>query len=166
MGTKSPGTSQRCRLILQHCLAIQLSKPGHTPEDFWMYDSGYMIFQVIFFSRLFLISIFVKVCFFCCWFRFVENKIFGCLLLPKTFCNKVNNMPTPPTINEWKKIEKKNTIVSDMVIGGNFSYKTYGFVLFSHMFLSCKPNIFSIVFSTINYPYNFLVIFISRNTHL
>ncbi|XP_031618266.1 uncharacterized protein LOC116337654 isoform X2 [Contarinia nasturtii] len=45
MGTKSPGTSQRCRLILQHCLAIQLSKPGHTPEDFWMYDSGYMIFQ-------------------------------------------------------------------------------------------------------------------------
>lgn len=47
MGTKSPGTSQRCRLILQHCLAIQLSKPGHTPEDFWMYDSGYMIFQVI-----------------------------------------------------------------------------------------------------------------------
>lgn len=46
MGTKSPGTSQRCRLILQHCLAIQLSKPGHTPEDFWMYDSGYMIFQV------------------------------------------------------------------------------------------------------------------------
>jgi hypothetical protein len=50
MSTKSPGGSvvgpQRCRLILQHCLAIQLSKPGHTPEDFWMYDSGYMIFQV------------------------------------------------------------------------------------------------------------------------
>lgn len=46
MCTKSPGTPQRCRLILQHCLAIQLSKPGHTPEDFWMYDSGYMIFQV------------------------------------------------------------------------------------------------------------------------
>lgn len=46
MASKSPGTSQRCRLILQHCLAIQLSKPGHTPEDFWMYDSGYMIFQV------------------------------------------------------------------------------------------------------------------------
>lgn len=46
MGTKSPGTPQRCRLILQHCLAIQLSRPGHTPEDFWMYDSGYMIFQV------------------------------------------------------------------------------------------------------------------------
>ncbi|ALC43019.1 ko [Drosophila busckii] len=45
MGTKSPGGPQRCRLILQHCLAIQLSKPGHTPEDFWMYDSGYMIFQ-------------------------------------------------------------------------------------------------------------------------
>ncbi|EDV97675.1 uncharacterized protein LOC6556473 [Drosophila grimshawi] len=45
MGTKSPGGPQRCRLILQRCLAIQLSKPGHTPEDFWMYDSGYMIFQ-------------------------------------------------------------------------------------------------------------------------
>ncbi|XP_055909264.1 uncharacterized protein LOC129944101 isoform X1 [Eupeodes corollae] len=45
MGTKSPGAPQRCRLILQQCLAIQLSKPGHTPEDFWMYDSGYMIFQ-------------------------------------------------------------------------------------------------------------------------
>ncbi|XP_037904538.1 uncharacterized protein LOC119647592 isoform X2 [Hermetia illucens] len=45
MGTKSPGTPQRCRLILQRCLAIQLSKPGHTPQDFWMYDSGYMIFQ-------------------------------------------------------------------------------------------------------------------------
>lgn len=48
MGTKSPGGPQRCRLILQHCLAIQLTKPGHTPEDFWMYDSGYMIFQVSF----------------------------------------------------------------------------------------------------------------------
>lgn len=46
MASKSPGTSQRCRLILQQCLAIQLSKPGHAPEDFWMYDSGYMIFQV------------------------------------------------------------------------------------------------------------------------
>ncbi|KAL7733821.1 hypothetical protein ACLKA6_011544 [Drosophila palustris] len=45
MGTKSPGGPKRCRLILQRCLAIQLSKPGHTPEDFWMYDSGYMIFQ-------------------------------------------------------------------------------------------------------------------------
>ncbi|EDW31112.1 GL20761 [Drosophila persimilis] len=49
MGTKSPGGPQRCRLILQRCLAIQLTKPGHTaPEDFWMYDSGYMIFQVSF----------------------------------------------------------------------------------------------------------------------
>lgn len=57
MGTKSPGTSQRCRLILQHCLAIQLSKPGHTPEDFWMYDSGYMIFQVRFFKMFFNCSI-------------------------------------------------------------------------------------------------------------
>lgn len=51
MGTKSPGVPQRCRLILQQCLAIQLTKPGHTPEDFWMYDSGYMIFQV---SNLYL----------------------------------------------------------------------------------------------------------------
>lgn len=46
MGTKSPGAPQRCHYILQHCLAIQLNKPGHVPEDFWMYDSGYMIFQV------------------------------------------------------------------------------------------------------------------------
>ncbi|KAI9587650.1 hypothetical protein GQX74_003496 [Glossina fuscipes] len=45
MGTKSPGGPQRCRLILKQCLSIQLTKPGHTPEDFWMYDSGYMIFQ-------------------------------------------------------------------------------------------------------------------------
>ena len=45
MSTKSSGP-QRCRLILQQCLAIQLSKAGNTPEDFWMYDSGYMIFQV------------------------------------------------------------------------------------------------------------------------
>lgn len=50
MSNKSPGSSapQRCRLILKQCLAIQLSKPGHVPEDFWMYDSGYMIFQVSF----------------------------------------------------------------------------------------------------------------------
>jgi hypothetical protein len=47
MSTKSPGP-QRCRLILQQCLAIQLSKAGNAPEDFWMYDSGYMIFQVSF----------------------------------------------------------------------------------------------------------------------
>lgn len=45
MSTKSPGP-QRCRLILQQCLAIQLCKAGNAPEDFWMYDSGYMIFQV------------------------------------------------------------------------------------------------------------------------
>lgn len=50
MSTKSPGP-QRCRLILQQCLAIQLSKAGNAPEDFWMYDSGYMIFQV---RRLFM----------------------------------------------------------------------------------------------------------------
>ncbi|XP_055382582.1 uncharacterized protein LOC129612823 [Condylostylus longicornis] len=45
MGTKSPGGPQRCRLILHRCLAIQLCKSGHAPDDFWMYDSGYMIFQ-------------------------------------------------------------------------------------------------------------------------
>lgn len=45
MSSKSSGP-QRCRLILQQCLAIQLSKAGNAPEDFWMYDSGYMIFQV------------------------------------------------------------------------------------------------------------------------
>ncbi|XP_063621175.1 probable serine/threonine-protein kinase DDB_G0267686 [Cydia splendana] len=36
---------QRCQLILQRCLAIQLTKPGNAPEDFWMYDSGYLLFQ-------------------------------------------------------------------------------------------------------------------------
>lgn len=46
METKQFNKAQRCRLILKQCLAIQLTKPGHTPEDFWMYDSGYMIFQV------------------------------------------------------------------------------------------------------------------------
>ncbi|KAI8126174.1 Storkhead-box protein 1 [Lucilia cuprina] len=45
MGTKSPGGPQRCRLILKQCIAVQLSKPGHTLDDFWMYDSGYMVFQ-------------------------------------------------------------------------------------------------------------------------
>ncbi|XP_035917116.1 uncharacterized protein LOC118514368 [Anopheles stephensi] len=45
MSTNSPGTPKKCRLILQQCLAIQLTKPGNPPEDFWMYDSGYTIFQ-------------------------------------------------------------------------------------------------------------------------
>ncbi|XP_022816037.1 putative uncharacterized protein DDB_G0277255 [Spodoptera litura] len=36
---------QRCQLILQRCLAIQLSKPGNAPDDFWMYESGYLLFQ-------------------------------------------------------------------------------------------------------------------------
>ncbi|XP_052872157.1 formin-J [Anopheles cruzii] len=45
MGKNSPGTPKKCRLILQQCLAIQLTKPGSPPEDFWMYDSGYTIFQ-------------------------------------------------------------------------------------------------------------------------
>ncbi|CAK1604535.1 unnamed protein product [Parnassius mnemosyne] len=36
---------QRCQLILQRCLAIHLSKPGNAPDDFWMYDSGYLLFQ-------------------------------------------------------------------------------------------------------------------------
>ncbi|XP_055619487.1 uncharacterized protein DDB_G0283697 [Toxorhynchites rutilus septentrionalis] len=45
MSTNSPGTPKKCRLILQQCLAIELTKPGNPPEDFWMYDSGYTIFQ-------------------------------------------------------------------------------------------------------------------------
>ncbi|XP_032510984.2 M-phase inducer phosphatase [Danaus plexippus] len=36
---------QRCQLILQRCLAIHLTKPGNAPDDFWMYDSGYLLFQ-------------------------------------------------------------------------------------------------------------------------
>ncbi|PZC79696.1 hypothetical protein B5X24_HaOG216004 [Helicoverpa armigera] len=36
---------QRCQLILQRCLAIQLTKPGNAPDDFWMYESGYLLFQ-------------------------------------------------------------------------------------------------------------------------
>ena len=47
MSTSSPGTPKKCRLVLQQCLAIQLSKPGHPPDDFWMYDNGYTIFQVL-----------------------------------------------------------------------------------------------------------------------
>ncbi|XP_028042734.1 probable serine/threonine-protein kinase DDB_G0267686 isoform X1 [Bombyx mandarina] len=39
------GGGQRCQLILQRCLAIQLTKPGNAPDDFWMYDSGYLLFQ-------------------------------------------------------------------------------------------------------------------------
>lgn len=53
MSTK-PFAPQRCRLILQQCLAIQLSKAGNSPEDFWMYDSGYMVFQV---SKLSIVKI-------------------------------------------------------------------------------------------------------------
>lgn len=45
MTSKSPGP-QKCRLILNQTLVIQLSRPGNVPDDFWMYDSGYMIFQV------------------------------------------------------------------------------------------------------------------------
>lgn len=59
MSTKSPGP-QRCRLILQQCLAIQLNKAGNAPEDFWMYDSGYMIFQVSFIIKQ--IKSFLKLC--------------------------------------------------------------------------------------------------------
>lgn len=50
MSSRSPGTGkpghQRCQLILQRCVAIQLAKPGNAPDDFWMYDSGYLLFQV------------------------------------------------------------------------------------------------------------------------
>ena len=56
MGTKSPGGPQRCRLILKQCIAVQLSKPGHTLDDFWMYDSGYMVFQVSFYFCIFFFS--------------------------------------------------------------------------------------------------------------
>ncbi|XP_011554447.1 putative uncharacterized protein DDB_G0282133 isoform X3 [Plutella xylostella] len=44
MSGRPPG-GQRCHLILQRCLAIQLAKPGNAPDDFWMYDSGYLLFQ-------------------------------------------------------------------------------------------------------------------------
>ncbi|XP_049866322.1 uncharacterized protein LOC126367012 [Pectinophora gossypiella] len=40
-----PAGGQRCQLILQRCLAIHLAKPGNAPDDFWMYDSGYLLFQ-------------------------------------------------------------------------------------------------------------------------
>lgn len=56
MTSKSPGGAQRCRLILHQSLAIQLSRPGNAPDDFWMYDSGYMIFQVISRIREILLS--------------------------------------------------------------------------------------------------------------
>ncbi|GLV39219.1 knockout [Carabus blaptoides fortunei] len=36
-----------CHLMLRHCLAIQLRKEGcqGDPGEFWMYDSGYLLFQ-------------------------------------------------------------------------------------------------------------------------
>lgn len=75
MGTKSPGAPQRCRLILQQCLAIQLTKPGHTPEDFWMYDSGYMIFQVSLFECN--LTLLVKFVFFS-WFIYCNRVCEKC----------------------------------------------------------------------------------------
>lgn len=59
MSTKSPGP-QRCRLILQQCLAIQLNKAGNALEDFWMYDSGYMIFQVCLKKKNYFVENIVK----------------------------------------------------------------------------------------------------------
>lgn len=49
-------TSRPCQLILQQCLALTIRKTagnGQTSEatEFWMYDSGYLLFQVSFFFQ-------------------------------------------------------------------------------------------------------------------
>jgi len=52
-----PAAGSRCLFILQRCLAIQLQKVallseqrksarGHDEPEYWMYDSGYLLFQV------------------------------------------------------------------------------------------------------------------------
>ena len=52
-----PAGGARCLFILQRCLAIQLQKVallsehrkssrGHDEPEYWMYDSGYLLFQV------------------------------------------------------------------------------------------------------------------------
>jgi len=52
-----PAGGSRCLFILQRCLAIQLQKVallseqrksvrGHDEPEYWMYDSGYLLFQV------------------------------------------------------------------------------------------------------------------------
>lgn len=56
-GPGPPAGGSRCLLILQRCLAIQLQKVAllsgqrkssrpHEERDYWMYDSGYLLFQV------------------------------------------------------------------------------------------------------------------------
>jgi hypothetical protein len=56
-GPGPPAGGSRCLLILQRCLAIQLQKVallseqrkslrGHDEPEYWMYDSGYLLFQV------------------------------------------------------------------------------------------------------------------------
>ena len=56
-GPGPPAGGSRCLFILQRCLAIQLQKVamlsdqrksvrGHAEPEYWMYDSGYLLFQV------------------------------------------------------------------------------------------------------------------------
>lgn len=47
MGERARG--EGCRVMLRHCLAIIVRKEGcqGDPGDFWMYESGYLLFQVI-----------------------------------------------------------------------------------------------------------------------
>lgn len=47
MGERTRG--EGCRVMLRHCLAIIVRKEGcqGDPGDFWMYESGYLLFQVI-----------------------------------------------------------------------------------------------------------------------
>lgn len=47
MGERTRG--EGCRVMLRHCLAIIVRKEGcqGDPGDFWMYESGYLLFQVM-----------------------------------------------------------------------------------------------------------------------
>jgi hypothetical protein len=56
-GPGPPAGGSRCLFILQRCLAIQLQKvallseqrkpaKGREEPEYWMYDSGYLLFQV------------------------------------------------------------------------------------------------------------------------
>ena len=56
-GPGPPAGGARCLFILQRCLAIQLQKVAllseqrkssrdHEEPEYWMYDSGYLLFQV------------------------------------------------------------------------------------------------------------------------
>lgn len=62
MSGRSPGPRRAlkgapCLCLLQQCLAVHLQKVGlvsrtstspqdHPPQQYWMYDSGYLVFQV------------------------------------------------------------------------------------------------------------------------